>query len=62
MAETGTTTVRNAAKAVVLHDGRILLQRAHWEGQDCYFLPGGGQHPDEALGTLAAARSTRRPA
>ncbi|MFG2483349.1 NUDIX domain-containing protein [Streptomyces virginiae] len=41
--------IRTAAKAVVLHDGRILLQRANWEGQECYFLPGGGQHPGEAL-------------
>ncbi|PCG87180.1 NUDIX hydrolase [Streptomyces sp. WZ.A104] len=46
-----TATVRNAAKAVVLNDGRVLLQRAHWEGQDCYFLPGGGQEPGEALDT-----------
>ncbi|WP_424862728.1 NUDIX domain-containing protein [Streptomyces sp. MMS24-I29] len=43
-------TVRNAAKAVVLHDGRVLLQRACWEGQDCYFLSGGGQHSGETLG------------
>ncbi|MFI5857454.1 NUDIX domain-containing protein [Streptomyces parvulus] len=50
MAEPVIATVRNAAKAVVLHDGRVLLQRAHWEGQDCYFLPGGGQEPGEALG------------
>ncbi|MFD8258640.1 NUDIX domain-containing protein [Streptomyces griseoluteus] len=50
MAETVTASVRNAAKAVVLHGGRVLLQRAHWEGEDCYFLPGGRQHPGEALG------------
>ncbi|MEU3904133.1 NUDIX domain-containing protein [Streptomyces goshikiensis] len=43
-------TVRNAAKAVVLHDGRVLLQRARWEGHDCYLVPGGGQHPGETLG------------
>ncbi|MFH8407629.1 NUDIX domain-containing protein [Streptomyces sp. NPDC018019] len=49
MAEPVTATVRNAAKAVILHDGRVLLQRARWEGQDCYFLPGGGQHPGEDL-------------
>lgn len=42
-------TIRNAAKAVLLHHGRVLLQRAHWNGQDCYFLPGGGQNPGEAL-------------
>ncbi|WP_171053380.1 NUDIX domain-containing protein [Streptomyces marianii] len=51
MVEPVTATVRNAAKAVVLHNGRVLLQRAHWEGQDCYFLPGGGQIPGEALGS-----------
>ncbi|MFG2800557.1 NUDIX domain-containing protein [Streptomyces pseudovenezuelae] len=50
MTEPVIATVRNAAKAVVLHDGRVLLQRARWDGQDCYFLPGGGQHPGEALG------------
>lgn len=49
MAETVTPTIRNSAKAVVLHAGRVLLQRAHWEGQDCYFLPGGGQVPGEPL-------------
>lgn len=53
MAEHVTPTIRTSAKAVVLHDGRILLQRAHWEGQDCYFLPGGGQHPGEALDATA---------
>ncbi|MFF8994058.1 NUDIX domain-containing protein [Streptomyces sp. NPDC014983] len=50
MAEAVSATIRNAAKAVVLNDGRVLLQRAHWEGRCCYFLPGGGQHPGEALG------------
>ncbi|MFE7804481.1 NUDIX domain-containing protein [Streptomyces sp. NPDC057430] len=49
MAEPVSATVRNAAKAVILHDGRVLLQRAHWEGQDCFFLPGGGQEPGEPL-------------
>lgn len=49
MAETVTPTIRNAAKAVIIHEGRILLQRAHWDGQDCYFLPGGGQHFGEPL-------------
>ena len=41
--------IRTAAKAIVVHDGRILLQRATWDGRECYFLPGGGQHPGEAL-------------
>jgi len=44
-----TPVIRTAAKAVILHDGHVLLQRAHWDGQDCHFLPGGGQHPGEAL-------------
>ncbi|WP_055534687.1 NUDIX domain-containing protein [Streptomyces graminilatus] len=44
-----TPTVRNAAKAVIIRDGHVLLQRAVWEEQQCYFLPGGGQHPGEAL-------------
>ncbi|MFE8018460.1 NUDIX domain-containing protein [Streptomyces antibioticus] len=43
-------TVRNAANSVVLNEGRILVQRACWEGQDRCFLPGGGQHPGETLG------------
>lgn len=42
-------TIRTSAKAVVTHGGRVLLQRATWEGMDCYFLPGGGQHPGEPL-------------
>jgi ADP-ribose pyrophosphatase YjhB (NUDIX family) len=44
-----TPTVRNAAKAVIIRDSHVLLQRAEWAGQKCYFLPGGGQHPGEAL-------------
>ncbi|MEU2086646.1 NUDIX domain-containing protein [Streptomyces albus] len=53
MAEPITPTIRTSAKAVIVHDGRVLLQRAHWEGQDCYFLPGGGQHPGEPLDAAA---------
>ena len=53
MAEPVIPTIRTSAKAVVVHDGRVLLQRANWEGQDCYFLPGGGQHPGEALEAAA---------
>lgn len=53
MTEPVTVTIRTAAKAVVLHDGLVLLQAACWEGQDCYFLPGGGQHPGEALADTA---------
>ncbi|GAB2963541.1 NUDIX domain-containing protein [Micromonospora polyrhachis] len=46
-------TIRTSAKAVVIHNGRVLLQRATWEGMDCYFLPGGGQHPGEPLDAAA---------
>ena len=53
MAEPATPTIRTCAKAVVIHDGRVLLQRANREGQDCYFLPGGGQHPGEPLDATA---------
>lgn len=49
MADPVTPTIRTSAKAVVVHEGRVLLQRATWEGQDCCFLPGGGQHPGESL-------------
>ncbi|BDM69309.1 DNA mismatch repair protein MutT [Streptomyces nigrescens] len=41
--------IRTAAKAVILHEGRVLLMRARWRDQECYFLPGGGQHPGESF-------------
>ncbi|MGW3928673.1 NUDIX domain-containing protein [Streptomyces microflavus] len=53
MAETVTPIIRNSAKAVVLHAGRVLVQRASWEGNDCFFLPGGGQIPGEPLEATA---------
>ncbi|MEU8543043.1 NUDIX domain-containing protein [Streptomyces sp. NPDC048717] len=53
MAEPVTPTIRTSAKAVVVHDGRVLLQRANWGGEDCYFLPGGGQNPGEPLDATA---------
>ncbi|MCC9311279.1 NUDIX domain-containing protein [Kitasatospora sp. RB6PN24] len=53
MSEPITVTIRTAAKAIVLHAGQILLQAANWEGQECYFLPGGGQNPGEALADTA---------
>ncbi|MFR9722012.1 NUDIX domain-containing protein [Streptomyces sp. MS19] len=49
MTDAPAPVIRTAAKAVVLHDGRILLQRATWDGQECYFLPGGGQQPGESF-------------
>ena len=53
MAEPVTPTIRTSAKAVVVHAGRVPLQRANWEDQGCYFLPGGGQHPVEPLDATA---------
>ncbi|MDI3408922.1 NUDIX domain-containing protein [Streptomyces cavernicola] len=41
--------IRNSAKAVIVHEGRVLLTRNLWEGQERHFLPGGGQRPGEAL-------------
>jgi ADP-ribose pyrophosphatase YjhB (NUDIX family) len=41
--------VRNSAKAVVIHENRVLLIRANLDGEDCYLLPGGGQEPGETL-------------
>ncbi|WP_051722382.1 NUDIX domain-containing protein [Streptomyces albus] len=53
MPETVTPVIRTSAKAVVLHDRHVLLIRAVWEGQGCYFLPGGGQNPGENLADAA---------
>jgi 8-oxo-dGTP diphosphatase len=53
MPEPVTATIRTSAKAVILHNGRILLQQARWAEQDCYFLPGGGQNPGEDLAEAA---------
>ncbi|MGD3112112.1 NUDIX domain-containing protein [Streptomyces sp. YGL11-2] len=50
MTEPVTPKIRTSAKAVILHNGHVLLMRANWDDQDCYFLPGGGQHPGETLG------------
>ncbi|WP_328731900.1 NUDIX domain-containing protein [Streptomyces caniferus] len=49
MTEPVTPEIRTSAKAVVLHDDHVLLMRANWDDQECYFLPGGGQHPGESL-------------
>ncbi|MEU7178319.1 MULTISPECIES: NUDIX domain-containing protein [Streptomyces] len=50
MTELPTPEIRTSAKAVILHDGHVLLIRAVWDDQECYFLPGGGQQPGENLG------------
>lgn len=41
--------IRNSAKAVILHNGQVLLLQAIWNGGLGYFLPGGGQDPGETL-------------
>jgi len=53
MAEPGTPAIRTSAKAVIVHDGRVLLQKANWDGRDVHFLPGGGQNPGEPLDRTA---------
>lgn len=49
MAESVPVTLRNSAKAVIIRDGQVLLERARWRGEISYFLPGGGQKPGEPL-------------
>ena len=41
--------VRTAAKALILREGRILLNRCRDESGDWYALPGGGQEEGETL-------------
>ncbi|NLD58707.1 MAG: NUDIX domain-containing protein [Clostridiales bacterium] len=41
--------VRNSAKALVLHDGKILVNRCVSRFGDYYALPGGGQDEGETL-------------
>ena len=41
--------VRNSAKAIVLHEGRILVNRCVSRFGDYYALPGGGQEECETL-------------
>ncbi|MEU7700830.1 NUDIX domain-containing protein [Streptomyces sp. NPDC015492] len=43
------TRIRTSAKAVVLHEGAVLLTRNLWNGRECHFLPGGGQETGEVL-------------
>ncbi len=45
-----TKTIRNSAKAIIIQDGAILLQRCDFgDGKICYLLPGGGQKFEETL-------------
>jgi ADP-ribose pyrophosphatase YjhB (NUDIX family) len=42
--------IRNSAKAVIVHDGKILLNKCCDKNNgDYYALPGGGQQPYETL-------------
>lgn len=43
-------SIRNSAKAVILHEGKILLNHCVTaEGTEYYDLPGGGQHLFESM-------------
>lgn len=42
-------SVRNSAKAIIIHGGKLLVIKNHSLGADWYILPGGGQHHGEAL-------------
>lgn len=58
---TGPRRLRPAARAVVVHDQRILVTRNRTSGDtrpDWYVLPGGGQHPGETL-TATLVREVR---
>ena len=45
-------SIRSAAKAIIVRDGHILLNRCrHKDGSVYYDLPGGGQHQYESLET-----------
>ena len=42
-------SVRNSAKAIVVHEGKILVNRCVSRFGEYYALPGGGQHTGEML-------------
>ena len=41
--------MRTSAKAIILHDGKLLALKFQDENGDWYELPGGGQEPGETL-------------
>lgn len=45
--------LRNSAKAVVVHEGRVLLTRCRDHRGEWYCFPGGGQEPGETLANAA---------
>ena len=43
-------SIRNAAKAIIVHENKVLLNQSHRENFGDYFiLPGGGQNPYETM-------------
>ncbi|MFJ2627695.1 NUDIX domain-containing protein [Streptomyces sp. NPDC087532] len=44
------TTIPTSVKAVVVHHSRVLLRKTRFEGEDCYYLPGGAQFLGETTG------------
>ncbi len=43
-------TIRNAAKALVVHENKLLLVKYRGRaGEECYTIPGGGQEPLETM-------------
>lgn len=41
--------VRTSAKALIIHEGNILVNKMKGKDEDFYILPGGGQHLNENL-------------
>ena len=42
--------IRSTAKALIVHNGKVLLNKfSHQQNSYCYTLPGGGQHLYETL-------------
>ncbi len=42
--------IRNSSKAILVHEGKILLNKCHHaDGRIYYDLPGGGQRSDESM-------------
>jgi len=41
--------IRNAAKGVIIHEGKLLLNRCMMDGELYYTLPGGGQNQYEDM-------------
>ena len=49
--------LRNSAKAVLVHEGRVLLTRCVDHSGDWYCCPGGGQEPGETLALVGRSGS-----